>query len=40
MPCYNEEQTLAQIIERVRAVDLDLELIAVDDHSGDQTFAL
>jgi glycosyltransferase involved in cell wall biosynthesis len=40
MPCYNEEQTLAQIIERVRAVDLDLELIAVDDHSSDQTFAL
>jgi glycosyltransferase involved in cell wall biosynthesis len=40
MPCYNEEQTLAQIIERVRAIDLDLELIAVDDHSSDQTFAI
>jgi glycosyltransferase involved in cell wall biosynthesis len=40
MPCYNEEHTLAQIIERVRAVDLDLELIAVDDYSDDQTFAI
>jgi glycosyltransferase involved in cell wall biosynthesis len=40
MPCYNEEQTLAQIIDRVRAIDLDLELIAVDDHSSDQTFAI
>jgi glycosyltransferase involved in cell wall biosynthesis len=40
MPCYNEQQTLAQIIERVRAIDLDLELIAVDDHSSDQTFAI
>jgi glycosyltransferase involved in cell wall biosynthesis len=40
MPCYNEEQTLARIIEQVRELDLDLELIAVDDHSSDQTFAI
>lgn len=37
MPVYNEEKTLRDIIERVRKVDLDKELIIVDDGSGDRT---
>ncbi len=37
MPCYNEAATLPQILERVYAVDLDKEIIAVDDHSSDAT---
>ncbi len=40
MPCYNEEKTLPHILERVRAVNLDKEIIAVDDHSSDNTLAL
>jgi glycosyltransferase involved in cell wall biosynthesis len=40
MPCYNEEATLSQILERVRAVNLDIEIIAVDDHSSDNTYAV
>jgi glycosyltransferase involved in cell wall biosynthesis len=40
MPCYNEEETLPHILQKVRAVDLDLEIIAVDDHSSDTTYAL
>jgi glycosyltransferase involved in cell wall biosynthesis len=40
MPCYNEERTLPHILERVRGIDLDLELITVDDSSSDQTFAI
>ncbi|NJK80149.1 MAG: glycosyltransferase family 2 protein [Chloroflexaceae bacterium] len=40
MPCYNEAATLAEILRRVCAVDLDLEIIAVDDHSSDDTFAI
>jgi glycosyltransferase involved in cell wall biosynthesis len=35
MPVYNERPTLGQIIERVLAVPLRIELIAVDDASGD-----
>jgi glycosyltransferase involved in cell wall biosynthesis len=40
MPCYNEETTLPAILERVRAIDIDMEMVAVDDHSSDQTFAV
>jgi glycosyltransferase involved in cell wall biosynthesis len=40
MPCYNEAATLADILARVRAIDLDKEIIAVDDHSSDQTYAI
>ncbi len=40
MPCYNEVETLPAILERVMAVDLDKEIIAVDDHSSDGTLAL
>lgn len=39
IPVYNEEKTLAEIIHRVRAVDLSLEkeIIVVDDFSTDRT---
>jgi glycosyltransferase involved in cell wall biosynthesis len=37
MPCYNEAATLPSILERVYAVNLDKEIIAVDDHSSDDT---
>ncbi|MEI8167439.1 MAG: glycosyltransferase family 2 protein, partial [Chloroflexales bacterium] len=37
MPCYNEAATLPQILERVYAVKIDKEIIAVDDHSSDAT---
>jgi glycosyltransferase involved in cell wall biosynthesis len=40
MPCYNEAATLADILARVRAIDLDKEIIAVDDNSSDQTYAI
>ena len=40
MPCYNEATTLPQILERVAAVKLDKEIIAVDDHSTDATLAV
>ena len=40
IPAYNEEQTIAAMIERVKAVDLgalDLEIVVVDDGSKDRT---
>ena len=40
IPAYNEEATIAETIERVKAVDLgsvDLEIVVVDDGSKDQT---
>lgn len=37
MPCYNEEATVRDILEQVRAVNLDKEIIVVDDHSSDRT---
>lgn len=40
MPCYNEAATLPEILRRVQAVDIDLEIIAVDDHSSDDTYAI
>jgi glycosyltransferase involved in cell wall biosynthesis len=40
MPCYNESETLPHILKAVRAVDLDKEIIAVDDHSSDDTYAI
>jgi glycosyltransferase involved in cell wall biosynthesis len=40
MPCYNEERTLPEILAKVRAVDLDKEIIAVDDNSSDRTYAI
>ena len=37
IPVYNEAATIAQIIERVRRVDVDKEIIVVDDCSTDGT---
>jgi glycosyltransferase involved in cell wall biosynthesis len=35
MPVYNEQATLSEVISRVLAVPLEIELICVDDGSGD-----
>ena len=40
MPCYNEVSTIPHIIERVRSINLDKEIIAVDDNSSDNTYQL
>jgi glycosyltransferase involved in cell wall biosynthesis len=40
MPCYNEEATLPEILARVRAVPIEKEIIAVDDHSSDRTYEI
>ena len=37
MPAYNERNTIEEIVRRVLAVPLRLELIVVDDHSTDGT---
>ena len=37
MPVYNESATIRQIVEKVMAVPLDIELIIVDDASTDDT---
>lgn len=37
IPVYNEEATVAQLLERVRAVPIDKEIIVVDDGSTDGT---
>ena len=40
MPCYNEFDTIREIVRRVQAVPLDKEIIIVDDCSTDGTRAL
>src|SRR5690606_10988318 len=35
IPVYNEARTVAALIERVREVDLDIEIVCVDDASTD-----
>ncbi len=40
IPIYNEENTLAEIIRRIRAVPLPKEMILIDDCSTDGTRAL
>jgi glycosyltransferase involved in cell wall biosynthesis len=40
MPCYNEARTLRQILALVRAIELDKQIIAVDDHSSDDTYRI
>ena len=35
MPVYNERATLSEVVGRVLAVDLDIELVCVDDGSRD-----
>jgi glycosyltransferase involved in cell wall biosynthesis len=37
MPVFNEENTIREIIKRVRDIDIDKEIIIVDDHSTDKT---
>ena len=37
---YNEERTVRTIVERVRAVPLDIEIVAVNDCSRDDTGAV
>jgi glycosyltransferase involved in cell wall biosynthesis len=37
MPVYNERETLTEILARVRAVDLEKEIVVVDDGSTDGT---
>ena len=37
MPVYNEQATLQEVIERVLAVAIDIELICVDDGSNDRS---
>jgi glycosyltransferase involved in cell wall biosynthesis len=40
MPCYNESRTLPAILAQIRAVKLEKEIIAVDDHSSDDTYQI
>ncbi len=40
MPCYNEATTIPDILAKVRAVDLEKQIIAVDDSSSDDTYAV
>ncbi|MEM6393278.1 MAG: glycosyltransferase family 2 protein [Planctomycetota bacterium] len=40
IPVYNEEKTLREVVERVRSVPLDMELVLVDDCSKDSSAAI
>src|SRR5215475_1515244 len=40
MPCYNEAATVLEILNKVRAVNLEKQIIVVDDHSSDSTYNL
>lgn len=40
IPCYNEEPTIRAIVDHVRMVQLDKEIIIVDDCSRDRTFEI
>ena len=37
IPCYNERQTILEVVRRVKAIGLDVEIIIVDDGSTDGT---
>jgi glycosyltransferase involved in cell wall biosynthesis len=37
VPCYNEERTIHELLDQVRAVRFEKEIIVVDDHSRDRT---
>ena len=37
IPIYNEEELLEEVLERVRSLPFDKQLILLDDHSADQT---
>jgi glycosyltransferase involved in cell wall biosynthesis len=40
MPCYNEEQTIRAILDQVRAVQLEKEIVVINDFSTDGTAAI
>jgi dolichol-phosphate mannosyltransferase len=40
VPVYNEEKTVAQVLEMLLHVSLDLEVIVVDDASTDRTWEI
>lgn len=40
IPVYNEERTIEKVVRSVRAVDIDLEIVTVDDASVDGTAAI
>jgi glycosyltransferase involved in cell wall biosynthesis len=40
IPVYNEERSVTELVERVKAVPVDKEIITVDDHSRDNTLAV
>jgi glycosyltransferase involved in cell wall biosynthesis len=40
MPCYNEASTIPRVIEAVKSIQLEKEIIAVDDCSSDNTLAI
>jgi len=37
IPVYNEERNIAEVVRRVKAVDIDKEIILIDDGSKDQS---
>ncbi len=43
VPCYNEEQTLAQVVAKVgaaRTSGLEMEIVIIDDCSSDRSHAI
>ena len=40
IPVYNEEHTISELVERVRAVPLDIEIVAVNDGSSDKSILI
>jgi len=40
IPVYNERDTIQEALRRVRALDVDLEIVVVDDASTDGTYAI
>src|SRR3984893_8468697 len=40
VPVYNEEETVAQVLESLSKVPLDLEVVVVDDASTDRTWEI
>ncbi len=40
VPVYNEEKTVAQVLEKLAQVPLDLDVIVVDDASSDRTWEI
>jgi glycosyltransferase involved in cell wall biosynthesis len=40
IPVYNEESSVTELVERVKAVAVDKEIITVDDHSSDSTLSV